>query len=92
LWYNGNRKRGENMSYEVLEKTYNTLTEEQQAIVYNLVLSLGNMNISIKESKPEMSKDEKLTLFNELNGCIKVTKNVDAREEYLEYLDERYGV
>ncbi|MEE3472768.1 MAG: hypothetical protein VZR24_19160 [Butyrivibrio hungatei] len=80
------------MSYEVLEKTYNTLTEEQQAIVYNLVLSLGNMNISIKESKPEMSKDEKLTLFNELNGCIKVTKNVDAREEYLEYLDERYGV
>lgn len=80
------------MSYEVLEKTYNTLTEEQQAIVYNLVISLGNLNISVKESAPAMSKEEKLALFNELNGCIKASKNVDARKEYLEYLDERYGV
>lgn len=30
------------MSFEVLEKTYKTLTMEQQAIVYNLVISLGN--------------------------------------------------
>ncbi len=32
------------MSYEVLEKKYNALTEEQQMIVYNLVLSLGKLN------------------------------------------------
>ena len=77
------------MSYEVLEKTYNTLTEEQQAIVYNLVISLGNMNVSINQQSPAMSKEEKLALYNELNVCIKVTKELDAREEYL---DERYGV
>jgi len=80
------------MCYEVLEKTYNTLTEEQQAIVYNLVISLGNMNVSINQQSPAISKEEKLALYNELNGCIKVTKELDAREEYLEYLDERYGV
>lgn len=28
------------MSYEILEKTYTALTEEQQQIVYSLVLSL----------------------------------------------------
>ena len=80
------------MSYDVIEKTYNTLTEEQQAIVYNLVISLRNMNLSLKNPVAVMSKDEKLALFNELTGCVKATKKVDAREEYLEYLDERYGV
>ena len=33
------------MSYEVLEKTYNTLTEAQQLVVYNLVLALEKLNI-----------------------------------------------
>ena len=32
------------MPYAVLEKSYATLTAEQQAIVYNLVLSLEKMN------------------------------------------------
>lgn len=32
------------MSYEILEKSYSTLTEEQQLIVYNLVLSLEKLN------------------------------------------------
>ena len=32
------------MSYEVLEKNYNALTEEQQMIVYNLIISLGKLN------------------------------------------------
>ncbi|MDE6705600.1 MAG: hypothetical protein K2J81_06805 [Treponemataceae bacterium] len=31
------------MRYEVMEKTFCTLPEEQQQIVYNLVLSLGNL-------------------------------------------------
>ena len=46
------------MSYDVLEKTYKTLTAEQQAIVYTLVLSLGNMNVSTKQSDIIMSKKE----------------------------------
>ena len=33
------------MSYEILEKNYNTLTEDQQLIVYNLILSLCKMNL-----------------------------------------------
>ena len=32
------------MPYAVLEKSYETLTAEQQMIVYNLVLSLEKMN------------------------------------------------
>ena len=80
------------MSYEILEETYKSLTREQQQIVYNLVISLGNMNLSVRKPEPVMSKEEKLALFNKLAGCIKTTKQVDAREEYLEYLDERYGV
>ena len=80
------------MSYDVLEKTYRTLTKEQQAFVYNMIISLSNLNISLRNPVPAMSKNEKLALFNELNGCIKTTKDIDAREEYLEYLDERYGV
>lgn len=31
------------MSYEIMEKTFRALPEEQQQIVYNLVLSLGNL-------------------------------------------------
>ena len=80
------------MSFEVLEKTYKTLTMEQQTIVYNLVISLGNMNISTKKAEPEMSKEEKLALFEKFNGCLKVPDGFDAKKEYLEYLDERYRV
>lgn len=32
------------MSFDVLEKSYETLTDEQQLIVYNLVISLGKLN------------------------------------------------
>lgn len=31
------------MSYEIMEKTFRALSEERQQIVYNLVLSLGNL-------------------------------------------------
>lgn len=32
------------MPYDLLEKNYKSLTEEQQLIVFNLVVSLGNLN------------------------------------------------
>ena len=38
------------MAYDLLEKNYETLTEEQQLIVYNLVLSLVNLNTKPMES------------------------------------------
>lgn len=39
------------MTYEVLEKDYETLTEEQQRIVYNLIISLSKLNISKTSSQ-----------------------------------------
>ncbi len=33
------------MTYEVLKKAYSTLTPEQQMVVYNLVISLMNLNL-----------------------------------------------
>ena len=80
------------MSFEVFEKALSALTTEQQAIVYNLVVSLGNMNENKHEEKNGMSKEETMRLFNDLSGCIKSETQIDARKEYLEYLDERYGV
>lgn len=44
------------MSYEILEKTYTTLTEEQQQIVYSLVLSLEKMNEKKSAKKREFGK------------------------------------
>ena len=50
------------MSYEVLEKNYETLTPEQQLIVYNLVISLGKLNAKHNE-KPDSAKKENLSEF-----------------------------
>ncbi len=80
------------MSFEVFEKALSALTTEQQTIIYNLVVSLGNMNEKKHEEKGGMSKEETMRLFEKFNGCIKSDKQIDARQEYLEYLDERYGV
>ncbi|MCR5621914.1 MAG: hypothetical protein K6G18_08655 [Treponema sp.] len=40
------------MSYVVMEKAYNTLTEEQQLIVYNLTVALMNMNEKAEKKVP----------------------------------------
>ena len=79
------------MSFELFEKALSALTTEQQAIVYNLVVSLGNMNENRHKEKGGMSEEETMRLFEKFNGCIKSDKPIDARKEYLEYLDERYG-
>ncbi|MBR5167292.1 MAG: hypothetical protein IKW86_04395 [Salinivirgaceae bacterium] len=39
------------MSFDVLEKTYKTLTEQQQLMVYDLALSLYKLNMTPK-NKP----------------------------------------
>lgn len=50
------------MCYEVLEKNYETLTPEQQLIVYNLVISLGKLNAKHNE-KPDYTKKGNLAEF-----------------------------
>ncbi len=41
------------MSYETLEKNYKNLTEEQQLIVYNLILSLSKINVQGAQCVPK---------------------------------------
>ena len=41
------------MSYETLEKNYKNLTEEQQHIVYNLILSLSKINVQSSQCCPK---------------------------------------
>ena len=39
-----------------------------------------------------MSKEETMDLFEKFKGSLQVPAGFDARKEFLEYLDERYGV
>ena len=50
------------MAYDVLQQSYEALTEEQQTIVYNLVLSLSKLN-----SKPT-STPQKKRVFGKFAG------------------------
>ena len=59
------------MSYEVLERSYNALTEEQQLIVYNLILSLGKLNV--KAEKRERPK----RTFGKFSATAKATFSDD---------------
>ena len=51
-----------NMCYEAFQKNYETLTPEQQLIVYNLVISLGKLNAKHNE-KLDSAKKENLSEF-----------------------------
>lgn len=55
------------MSYEILEESYSTLTEEQQLIVYNLILSLCKLNLKAKNTA--MPK----RIFGKFSSTAKVT-------------------
>ena len=83
------------MTYETYNKFATAVKEEMQSLNYEEQLGILTIVVNAMNSKKRephaMSKDEKLALFNELNGCVKTVKEVNAREEYLEYLDERYG-
>ena len=54
------------MAYDVLQQSYETLTEEQQMIVYNLVLSLCKLN-----SKP--AESPKKRMFGQFAGKATAT-------------------
>jgi len=40
------------MSYEIFEKALDTLTKEQQTVVYNLIVSLGKLNSREDDETP----------------------------------------
>ena len=54
------------MAYEVFKKNYEILTEEQQMIVYNLVLSLVNLNAKLAEAPAKR-------MFGKFAGKAKAT-------------------
>ena len=84
------------MSYEAytafaekVENEIQTLDYEQQMGILTIVISAMNKK---KQPVPTMSKEESLRLFEKFTGSLKVPTDFDPKKEYLEYLDERYGL
>ncbi len=67
------------MSYELFEKNYKKLTIEQQAIVYELVISLANMNNSISQNY-EKKDNSLIKNLKQLKGKIKFFNNYNYKE------------
>ena len=66
------------------------LNYEQQLNILSIVIAAMNKKSPARLSP--MSKEETLSLYHELTGSIKNVNEIDGKKEYLEYLDERYGV
>ena len=64
------------------------LDYEQQLGILQIVVRAMNR----KARSGAMSREESLRLFDKFTGSMKVAADFDARKEYLDYLDERYGV
>lgn len=60
------------MPYELLEKNYKSLNEEQQLIVFNLVISLGKLNANnadvVLKNAPLENFQAKQRLFFQIIG------------------------
>ncbi len=65
------------------------LNYEQQFGILQIVISAMNRK---KVRNPLMTREESLRLFDKFTGSMKVPQDFDAKKEYLEYLDERYGL
>ena len=83
------------MSYEAYNTFANAVQTEMQQLNYEQQLGILTIVVSVmnqrKRQSIPMSREEKMALFDEFTGCIKCDKQIDCRNEYLEYLDERYG-
>ena len=85
------------MSYDSYAKFATTVQTEIQELDYEqqfsiLSIIVNAMNQKRQERITGMSKEQKLALFNELTGSIKGVEKIDYKKEYLDYLDEKYGV
>lgn len=85
------------MSYDSYAKFATTVQTEIQELDYEqqfsiLSIIVNAMNQKRQERITGMTKEQKLALFNELTGSIKGVEKIDYKKEYLDYLDEKYGV
>ena len=62
--------------------------EEKLGILKIVVNAMDSTNSEVKT----MTREEAIQAFNDLSGCIKTSQPIDWRQEYFEYLDEKYGV
>ena len=66
--------KGEFMGYDKMQTTYESLTAEQQLVVYNLAVSLRNLNSKQEENKMSnvvyaaQHSTENTSLFNKKYG------------------------
>ena len=74
----------------VVQTEIQELNYEQQLNILAIIISAMNKKTPSKLSP--MSREETLKLFNELTGSVKTVKDIDGKKEFLDYLDERYGV
>ena len=83
------------MGYDAYNKFATAVKEEMPLLDYQQQLEILTIVVSAmngkKKNLPEMSQEKKLALFEKFKGSLKVPANFDARNEYLDYLDERYG-
>ena len=81
------------MSYEAFATSVETeiqdLDYEQQLNILTIVIAAMN---KAKQNFPTMPKEETMRLFDEFTGSLKVPADFNPKQEYLDYLDERYGV
>ena len=70
------------MSYETMKNAYSALTEEQQLIVYNLTISLLNMN---RKFEPVLSAKREFGQFAGKATAV-FADNWDMTEDELCYL------
>ena len=81
--------RGYNKFATAVKEEMQSLNYEEQLGILTIVVNAMN---SKKKETPAMSLEEKLALFNEFKGAMKVPADFDAKKELTESLDERYGL
>lgn len=84
-------KKTVSMPYSEFQQFAIKATTLEYAQRIQLITILAN-SLKPKQESKKLTKEQSLELFNELTGSIKNVKEINAREEMNEYLDERYGV
>ncbi len=75
-------------SFEMAHQIVNQMNEEQ---LQGFISLFGGMFRKAKEKNSKQTLTEKQRAFQELENLIKPCHIADDKNEYFDYLDERYG-